>query len=321
VAQAEWKRTTDLIDAAAAILGIQQPMTIRQLFYRLVSAGLIPNDRKNYQLVSRIMTKARDDNRIPFEYITDRSRPEYRPNVWDDAAGYFATVKSSYRKNYWQNQTNHVELWVEKDAIIGSIESVTDELGITVRVGRGFLSTTRAHEIAEHFRRINKPITVFYLGDHDPSGQAIETDIQVRVRGYGSGAFELKRLAIFKSDIKRFKLPPLRIKRTDSNAGKFLSKYGDAGVELDALPPDELRKRITNAVEKLIDLPTWERAKATEGAERASIERVAARPMNDTPRENTEKCGPQTLARVQSVERCAEVLHEFAELLKKQRKK
>jgi hypothetical protein len=270
VAKSEWKRTTELINAASVILEIQQPMTIRQLFYRLVSQGLIPNDRKHYQLVSRIMTKARDDGRIPFEYITDRSRPEYKPNVFEDAAEYADVVRRSYRKDYWHNQPNHVELWVEKDAIIGSIEAVTNELGITVRVGRGFLSTTRAHEIAGFFSRINKPITVFYLGDHDPSGQMIEQDLYQRVHDYGC-SFELERLAIFKSDISEFNLPPLRIKQTDSNAWKFQEKYGDDCVELDALPPDVLRERIKEAVELLIDFDLWNRAKATETAELNSI--------------------------------------------------
>ncbi len=276
MAKAEWKRTTELIDAASAILDTQQPMTIRQLFYRLVSTGLIPNDRKHYQLVSRIMTKARDDGRIPFQYITDRSRPAYVPNVFEDAADYAEGVRRGYRKDYWATQPNHVEIWVEKDAIIGSIEDVTDQLGVTVRVGRGFLSTTRAHEIAERFRAIDKPITVFYLGDHDPSGQAIETDLFGRIQQYGSGHFELKRLAIFKKDIADYNLPPLRIKQTDSNAATFSKKYGNDCVELDALPPDVLRERIKVAVEGLIDFDTWNRAKATEEVEFESIRSTVA---------------------------------------------
>jgi hypothetical protein len=276
VAKAEWKRTTDLISAASAILDIQQPMTIRQLFYRLVSAGLIPNDRKNYQLVSRIMTKARDDGRIPFEYITDRSRPEYKVSAFDDAAEYAEVIKHAYRKDYWTTQPNHVEVWVEKDAIIGSIKEVTDDLGIMVRVGRGFLSTTRAHEIAQRFSSIHKPITVFYLGDHDPSGQAIETDLYDRIQEYGSGDFDLKRLAIFKRDIADYRLPPLRIKQTDSNAATFAKKYGNKCVELDALPPDVLRERIREAVEDLIDLDVWNQAKSTEKVEFESIQSTVA---------------------------------------------
>lgn len=124
----ERRHITKLINAATTILDLEQPMTIRQLFYRLVSVSALPNDQGHYQLVSRVMGKAREDGRIPFDYIVDRSRPTYEPNVWDDAAGYAEAVKRDYRRNYWATQPRHVELWAEKDAIIGSIESITDDL-------------------------------------------------------------------------------------------------------------------------------------------------------------------------------------------------
>jgi hypothetical protein len=276
VAKAELKRTTDLIDAAAAILDIQQPMTIRQLFYQLVSAAWIPNDLEHYKMVSRIMTIARNDGRVPFEYITDRSRPEYKPQVFDDAAEYARVVQKSYRKDYWATQPRHVELWVEKDATVGSFDSVVDELGITIRVGRGFQSTTRAHEIGQYFGSIDKPITVFYLGDHDPAGHVIETELFGRIHKHGSGDFHLERLAIFKEDITKYKLPPQRIKSKDSNGPKFQKKYGSECVELDALPVDVLRERIKTAVEDLIDFYVWNRAKATEQAEFDSIKSTVA---------------------------------------------
>jgi len=274
MAQAEWKRSTQLIDRAVAVLKAEHPMTVRQLFYRLVSASVISNDRANYQLVSRLMTKARDDGRCEFDWIVDRSRPEYAPNVFTDAAEYARTVKRSYRKDYWSNQPEYVEAWVEKDAIIGSIEDVTDDLGITVRVGRGFLSTTKAHEIAEHFKSIDKPITVFYLGDHDPSGRDIERDLYKRIRTYGCD-FTLRRLAIHKADIRKFHLPPLRIKDGDSRSTAFRKKHGEQCVELDSLPPTELRKRIGDAVDNLIDVELWNRAVDVEEAELASIQSFA----------------------------------------------
>jgi hypothetical protein len=271
LAKAEWQQTTIMVDAAIRILSAEQPMTIRQLFYRLVSSGLIQNDRNNYQRVSRLMTKARDDGRCDFDFIVDRSRPEYKPSVWDDPQEYAETIKRSYRKDYWATQPNHVELWTEKDSIIGCIESVTSELGVTVRVGRGFLSTTKSHQIAQRFAQIDKPITVFYLGDHDPSGRDIESDVRKRVQHYGSGSFTMKRLAIFASDIKKYNLPPLLVKESDSRTAKFLGRYSNNCVELDALPPDELRRRIREAVTSLLDAELWNRAVAVERVECASI--------------------------------------------------
>jgi hypothetical protein len=271
MAKSEWRNTTKLVNRAVEILEEQNPMTVRQLYYQFVSRGVIENYPGSYQTVSRVMTKARNDGRCSFDWIVDRSRPEYSPQVWDDAARYAEAVKRSYRRNYWAMQSNHVEVWVEKDAIIGSIEDVTDELDVTVRVGRGFLSTTKAHEIARRFGQIKKPIVVYYFGDHDPSGRNMEAEVADRIRAYGSPPFPLMRLAIFAGDIRKFKLPPLRVKMADPRAKAFLRKYADASVELDSLPPTELRQRIRNAVEELLDKNLWKRAVEIEGIELRSI--------------------------------------------------
>jgi hypothetical protein len=280
MSQGEWKETTELIQAAIEILKLENPMTVRQLFYRLVSNHSLENTKKDYQLVSKIMTKARTDGRCPYEWIVDRSRPTYEPNVFTDAAEYAEVVKTGYRKNYWSDQPNYVEVWTEKDAIIGSIESVTADLGVTVRVGRGFFSTTRINEIAQHFQRVarqDKKIHVLYLGDHDPSGVEIQNESDDRLtdllldRLSTAALPQLYRVAILKSDISLFRLPPLRIKDSDSRSKKFQKQHGGECVELDALPPTELRSRLRGAIEGLIERKRWDRAVAIEEVELTNI--------------------------------------------------
>jgi hypothetical protein len=286
LAKGEWGKTTRLIDAAIEILETENPMTVRQLFYRLVSAAEIENTRADYQRVSVVMTKAREDARCKYDWIVDRSRPTYSPNMWTDAAEYAEAVKRGYRKDYWETQPNYVELWVEKDAIIGSIQDLTDELGVTVRVGRGFLSTTRAHDIAQILYGIRKPKTIFYLGDHDPSGRCIEEEAAKRVKTHYHNIYlhdpdyehvlhyvvlEVERLAIEPEDIAAFDLPPLRVKPRDTRADGFLAEYGNECVELDALPPTELRSRIREAVESKLDMEKWNRAVEVERVELRNI--------------------------------------------------
>src|SRR5215831_5435 len=99
---------------------------------------------------------------------------------------------------------------------------------------------------------------LFYLGDHDPSGRLIETDLAARIRKY-KARFVMKRLAIHPADIAKFNLPPLRVKETDSRANGFLRKYSNRCVELDALPPVELRNRIRQAIETMMDKGLWDR--------------------------------------------------------------
>jgi hypothetical protein len=127
-------------------------------------------------------------------------------------------------------------------------------------------------------QRIRKPKTVFYLGDHDPSGRCIEREAAERIRKYGSGRFAIQRLAIHAEDIAKFSLPPLRVKTkrdgdyADSRAEEFIAEYGSECVELDALPVSELRRRIREAVEAKIERTTWNRAVLAERAELESIE-------------------------------------------------
>ena len=63
----------------------------------------------------------------------------------------------------------------------------------------------------------------------------------------------------------------------DTRAKKFKKKHGDACVELDALPPTELRLRVRHAVENHLDADVWQRAVGIEKAEIASIADVVKR--------------------------------------------
>jgi len=254
-------------------------------------------------------------------------------------------VANAYRKDYWQTQSRHLLILVEKDAIVGSIQPVADKYGVTIRTLRGFSSATVAHEIAAEFRELEhagKQIHVLYLGDYDPSGEAIERDVAERIEQFmavdmgkatqisfremrrakllarlgswellqkfedrcweienrtGGGhdeiltrlvcrhlklnpktaclPFLLRRLAIHPEDIRKFNLPPLRVKLADPRASGFLRKHGNECVELDALPPSELRRRLSAAIRGLIDKAAWERAMAVEEAERATTRKVA----------------------------------------------
>lgn len=114
MSKAEWAGTTEFISEMLSILEAEHPMTVRQLFYRLVSAGTITNSLGEYQRVSRLITKARRDDRCPYEYLVDRSRPTYTPNVWEDCAAYADVISKSYRKDHWELQPRHVECGAKK---------------------------------------------------------------------------------------------------------------------------------------------------------------------------------------------------------------
>jgi hypothetical protein len=191
-------------------------------------------------------------------------------------------VKRAYRRDNWQDQANYCEVWSEKATILGSVRPVADEYGITLRVCHGFGSTGMESEIGSRFEYLDKSITVFYLGDHDPSGHVIEQDMHQRVQTASGSTFRMTRLAIHPEDIERFNLPPQTIKKSDSRAASFRKRFGqDAStVELDALPASELRHRIEAAVSELIDKETWSRQVNVQEIETQCIKDFADRVKN-----------------------------------------
>jgi hypothetical protein len=169
-------------------------MTLRQLHYAIFSAAKIDyeNTQADYKRLSRATTLARRVQRwaelhlkkqvidgIPHDWIIDELREAEIVNLWDNVAGYMDTVKKAYRRNNWQDQSNHCELWSEKATVLGSMRPITQELDM-LRACRGFGSTGMEGQIGSLFEVTKKPITVFYIGDHDPSGHDIERDIHQR---------------------------------------------------------------------------------------------------------------------------------------------
>jgi len=283
MSQGEWQSTTRIIDAAIEVLADENPMTIRQLFYRLVSAHVIKNQQKDYHQVIRLMTKARKDGRVDYQWIVDRSRAAYKSHMWQsmsELAGAFERELVSYRSDWWTEQPNYVEIWCEKDTVTGSIEEVRDGYGLRVDANRGFNSTSNLWAGAERLMNEcerGKHVHILYLGDWDPSGKDMERDLEARLLEYMPyGDFEIERVAIFKEDIDEYNLPPLLVKDSDSRTKKFVRQHGKNCVELDALPPDVLRDRLREAIEGHLDTEAWERAQIVEEAQRESNKTVAA---------------------------------------------
>ena len=71
-----------------------------------------------------------------------------------------------------------------------------------------------------------------------------------------------------------FGLVNVPVKRGDSRSAKYLAEHGDRAAELDALRPDELRRRIREAIAANVDSTAWERLQRAESAERESLDLV-----------------------------------------------
>ncbi|HLG59357.1 MAG TPA: hypothetical protein VI485_28720 [Vicinamibacterales bacterium] len=266
-----------LVDAANTILQEIQPASVRAACYRLFTMGLIDSMSKaETNKVSTQLTWAREQALIPWSWIVDETRDAERVSAWENPAAYVDVVSRSYRRDRWTDQPNRIEVWSEKGTIRGTLAPVLHKYGLTFRVMHGYGSSTAVHQVAEESLTSEKPLTVFYAGDWDPSGLHMsEVDLPKRITKYG-GAIIIERLALSTTDTVPGRLPsfPAETKRKDPRYGWYVNRYGKTCWELDALSPNILRQRVEDAVRERLDVDAWQRAEIVERAEVESLTNI-----------------------------------------------
>lgn len=263
------QKSLTLIESARAILEQIQPATVRAVCYRLFADGLIEDMKKNStNKVSKQLVWARENGVIPWEWIVDEIRSAERPTMWTDTDERIEYTVKTYRRDNWQDQPNWIEVWSEKGTVRGTLKPVLDKYGVSLQIVHGYSGSTLLHDTAEASSLSDKPLTILYVGDYDPSGMHMSgVDIPSRIAKYhGNGT--LWRIALTGEDVGD-QLPgfPAITKSKDPRYRWFIKNYGNRCWELDALSPDILRRRVETAIRELMDLDSWNRALLIERAE------------------------------------------------------
>ncbi len=265
-------KTVELIETARTVLEEHRPMTVRQVYYQLVSRQVIENTRSQYQSVSKALVAARQEGIIPWNWIEDRLRRPRSVSMWTDLADFAETARQAYRRDVWAEQPAYIEFWLEKDALSGIFEDVLDRYGVTLNVGRGYDGWSSIRNAAERYKpyECGDLVTILYFGDLDPSGEDMVRSLGERLAFFDCEP-EIVKSALVPEDIRRYNLPPDFTKASDTRQAAFVAKYGDVSVELDALPVDVLRDRITSEVEARMDMDALARVHRQERAERERL--------------------------------------------------
>jgi hypothetical protein len=273
------QKSLELIGAARRILSEIQPASVRAVCYKLLNEKLIPSMAKSEtNRVGQQLTWAREHGLIPWWWIVDGTRAIAQPTTWDSPEKILRAATRGYRRDWWEQQRTRLLLCSEKSTVSGTVWPITDQYGVGFLSLHGYGSTTSAHRVAELSVEDDRPLTVLYIGDHDPSGMDMsERDLPTRLERYG-GAADIKRIALTADDVADPSLPsfPTDEKRKDPRHGWYVQRYGRRFWELDALDPNTLRERVETAIREYIDWPAWERCEKVEEAERASLLEVAA---------------------------------------------
>jgi hypothetical protein len=263
-----------IIEAIKKVLAELHPMTLRQTFYQLVSQQVIDNTKSQYGAVMGLLVEMRKNGDIPWEWIEDRMRRPRTVGMWEDLKDFGERVCDAYRRNVWSQQERLVEVWLEKDALVGIFEDALNSYGITLNVGRGYAGWSSSHLASERYRAWKSvEVIILYFGDFDPSGEDMFHSLRERLEYFESRP-EMLKLAICQEDIEKYSLPPNFTKVTDTRRDGFVRKYGDQAVELDALPVNILRERIRDGVERYLDMNALREVRALEEDEKARLRRM-----------------------------------------------
>ena len=211
-------------------------VTLRQLFYRLVAAQLLPNTTNAYKSLSKYTAEARRAGTFPA--LMDRGRTIHRYQTFASPAAARRWLQAIYRRDRTEGQTVSLYLGVEKAGIVAQLQEWFGDLGVPVLALGGYSSQTYVDDVIADVAATKRPAVLLYAGDHDPSGEDIDRDFTARTDCWD----EVRRVALTAAQVEQYALPPQPGKDTDSRARGFVERHGRlVQVELDALPPDVLR--------------------------------------------------------------------------------
>lgn len=254
-------------------------LSVRQLYYQLVSRNIIPNNERSYKNTVGLVSDARLAGLIDWDIIKDRGRECVINPHWDSPADIVRSAAYSFRMDHWVGQENYVEVMVEKQALEGVLVPVCEELDIPFTANKGYSSSSAMYEASKRYLRRNdegKNLYVLYLGDHDPSGIDMTRDVDDRMQLFiAQQDCTVNRLALNMDQVEELNPPENPAKLTDSRAEGYIAKFGDKSWELDAIEPKRLASIVRQAVQKLIDPAAWKKSHAVEEGHRAELLKYA----------------------------------------------
>lgn len=247
-------------------------LTLRQLYYQLVSRDIIPNKQSEYAKLSHLLKNGRMGGVVDFDAIEDRIRVPKRPYWVSGVSNAIEDTIRQYRLDRQEGQDVYIECWSEKDALSNILYRVSSHYHIYLVINRGYSSCTAMHDAHKRFENHDNNV-ILYLGDHDPSGLDMVRDIQDRLDEFGSSV-EVIPIALTTAQIRQYNPPPNWAKITDPRAKWYIQEHGNTSWEVDALEPNVLHKLLQQHIEYRIDMNHFREVIEQENEDKATLRRM-----------------------------------------------
>jgi hypothetical protein len=280
-------------------------MTVRQVFYQAVVHNYVEKTEQGYRFIQQDLQKMRwkyvdkleqgrhhfdfdkaelrDDALIPLSWIYDTSRSARgsqggsNESVREFLQRLPDRIPGMHSLDLLADHEFSIQIWLEKEALAGIVESATAGWGIPLYAARGYSSTSFLYEAARDLEWKDRPARIFHFGDYDPSGQnAIETiqrdlpRLAPKTRRHG---IDFNVIAVTPTQIENLRLPTRLTKASDTRA----KKHGNISVELDAIEPNVLRQMVSDTCAGCYPPGARDTLRARQRTEREEIRQWLAR--------------------------------------------
>jgi hypothetical protein len=261
------------------------PLTIRQIFYRLVGVHGYEKTEGAYKRLGDALNRARRSGIISWETIRDDGFQIQTPTAWDSPeqlAAAFLDGLHSFRLDRQDGQPLRLLIAVEAAGMLPQVQRIADQYGVPCYAAGGYDSTTAKYELAAYLSRAS-PVELLHIGDHDPSGVHLFKNLAEDVTALAADLAEepddldiqFSRLAVTPEQIADLRLPTAPPKATDRRS------FTGQTTQAEAIPPDTMAEIIRDAIRGRIDLDafqeTMERERQIRRMSRAEIGRLIRR--------------------------------------------
>ena len=276
-------RTAELLAAIQSVLDEYRahwPLTVRQIFYRLVGAHGFDKSETFYGKLCHHLANARRAGVVPFHAIRDDGVTTVRMERYVDADEFLYEQRrraENYRRDAMARQPKHIEVWCEAAGMIHQLARTAHPYSVNVYSSSGFDSLTAKKDVAERICDIGKPAVILHLGDHDPSGASIFESAAEDVSAFVSAdrpnalvTVRFQRVALESWQVLFHDLPTAPAKATDSRSKSWAGQT----CQLEALSPSQIAEMLEDAIREHLDIDQLADDRLDEKEERETLTRL-----------------------------------------------
>jgi hypothetical protein len=223
-------------------------LSLRQLYYLAVKAGIIKNHLRSLSLFEGELKEVFFHNEFERENLINQRVPRETNGFLFDETGRKCDF-NKFRLDRWENQTIRPEIWIEKP-IFGLAPWLFRELDVDCFFTYGEPTKAEIWSAGRRFVRRSKEkgqsTFVLFLGDFDEFGPKVYNSVRLSLEDIlPCSVFTIKKLLVNESDGREFSLIPYP---KAVMCGEFRKKFGLMSFEIESVDPFLLLKKLREEI-------------------------------------------------------------------------